>query len=46
MVPVPEASPMLYRYRLLERLDVADLARLTSPRPVTGTVDELVEALA
>jgi cephalosporin-C deacetylase-like acetyl esterase len=46
MVPVPEASPMLYRYRLLERLDIADLARLAAPRPVARTVDELVEALA
>jgi hypothetical protein len=46
LVPVPEASPMLYRYRLLERLDIGDLVRLMAPRPAAATVDELVEALA
>ncbi len=30
----PPHTPMLYRYRLLERLDLADLVALAAPRPV------------
>jgi cephalosporin-C deacetylase-like acetyl esterase len=47
LAPLPEATPMLYRYRLLERLDVADLERLIRPRPVgRDDLGAVLEALA
>jgi cephalosporin-C deacetylase-like acetyl esterase len=33
LVTIPETTPMAYRYRLLERLDLADLEALIRPRP-------------
>jgi cephalosporin-C deacetylase-like acetyl esterase len=47
LVPVPRATPMVYRYRLLEQLDVADLESLIHPRPVArDDLAALLEALA
>jgi cephalosporin-C deacetylase-like acetyl esterase len=44
--PTPEQTPMLYRYRLLELLDVADLEMLIGPRPVgRSDLGALLEAL-
>jgi cephalosporin-C deacetylase-like acetyl esterase len=44
---LPEETPMLYRYRLLELIDVADLEALIRPRPVVqDDVGSLLEALA
>src|SRR5262245_60240970 len=43
LVPLPRATPMLYRYRLLEQLDVADLEGLIRPRPVAR--DDLASLL-
>lgn len=34
LVPLPDETPMLYRYGLLELLDVADVEELIRPRPV------------
>jgi cephalosporin-C deacetylase-like acetyl esterase len=43
----PEETPMLYRYRLLELVDVAELEALIRPRPVVhDDVGSLLEALA
>jgi cephalosporin-C deacetylase-like acetyl esterase len=47
LVPMPRATPMLYRYRLLEQLDVADLEASIRPRPVArDELAPLLEALA
>jgi cephalosporin-C deacetylase-like acetyl esterase len=47
LVPLPRATPMLYRYRLLEQLDVADLEASIRPRPVArDDLASLLEALA
>jgi cephalosporin-C deacetylase-like acetyl esterase len=44
---LPEETPMLYRYRLLELVDVGELERLIRPRPVVrDDVGALLEALA
>ena len=45
LVVDPPWTPMLYRYRLLERLDVDDLAALVAPRPalISGVDDALAE---
>jgi cephalosporin-C deacetylase-like acetyl esterase len=43
----PEETPMLYRYRLLELVDVAELEALIRPRPVVrDDIGSLLEALA
>jgi cephalosporin-C deacetylase-like acetyl esterase len=43
----PEETPMLYRYRLLELVDVADLETLIRPRPIVhDDVGALLEVLA
>jgi cephalosporin-C deacetylase-like acetyl esterase len=34
LTPIPEETPMLYRYRLLELVDLADLEACIRPRPV------------
>jgi len=34
LAPVPEETPMLYAYRLLELLDIPDVEALIGPRPV------------
>ncbi|HEY3185338.1 MAG TPA: hypothetical protein VGJ77_21020, partial [Gaiellaceae bacterium] len=47
LVPLPHATPMVYRYRLLEQLDVAELEALIRPRPVArDDLASLLEALA
>jgi hypothetical protein len=47
LVPLPRATPMLYRYRLLEHVDVADLEASIRPRPVVrDDLPSLLEALA
>src|SRR5207244_4377836 len=47
LTPLPESTPMLYRYRLLELLDVTDLERLIGPRPVgRDDLGSFLEALA
>jgi cephalosporin-C deacetylase-like acetyl esterase len=43
----PEETPMLYRYRLLELIDVADLETLIRPRPIVhDDIRALLEVLA
>jgi cephalosporin-C deacetylase-like acetyl esterase len=47
LVEVPHETPMLYRYRLLELLDVPDLEALIRPRPVArDDLGSLLEALS
>lgn len=44
---LPEHTPMVYRYRLLEMTDIADLETLIRRRPVVhDDLDALLEALA
>jgi cephalosporin-C deacetylase-like acetyl esterase len=44
---LPEETPMLYRYRLLELIDVVDLEALVRPRPVLrDDIGSLLETLA
>jgi cephalosporin-C deacetylase-like acetyl esterase len=46
LTPLPESTPMLYRYRMLEALDVGDLEGLVRPRPVgRDDLDSLLEEL-
>ncbi len=47
LVVVPEQTPMLYRYRLLEALDIEHLELCIRPRPIVrDDVGALLEALS